>query len=101
MQKQTFFTQRHDLLCQAINQKRVVMFLYEKLARKVGLHIYRVGQSSKRYLRGYQFKGQSKSRGIPNWRLFEVAKIKGIEMTPQRFLSRPDFNFEDPAISMR
>lgn len=73
----------------AIMERRVVTFTYDGLPRIVrpaalGEHV-RTGNPS---LRGYQDGGESKTK-IPEWRLFTVAKIADLTVTPEVFHENP------------
>lgn len=77
-------------LSDAIEARRVVAFTYDGLPRIVhpaalGEHI----STGKLSLRGYQVGGRSKSRPVPLWDLFTVAKITGLVVTSEKFETNP------------
>lgn len=77
-------------LSDAIADRRVVTFVYDGHLRVVhpatlGLHV----STGRLSLRGYQVGGTSRSRSVPLWDLFTVAKIEGLVVTAEKFVGNP------------
>jgi hypothetical protein len=77
-------------LSEAIESRAVVRFTYDGLERVVipaalGNHV----STGTLLLRGYQTGGSSKSRPVPLWDLFTVAKITDLEFEGSNFTADP------------
>jgi hypothetical protein len=77
-------------LSDAIAERRVVTFTYDGHSRVVhpaalGPHV----STGRLSLRGYQVGGTSRSRSVPLWDLFTVAKIDGLVVTAEEFVANP------------
>jgi len=90
-----------DLLCKAIQTKRVVEFFYKGGTRVVEPYCYGIHKDSDNYvLCAYQLSGYSESGGLPDWRLFIVPKISSFKITNTEFLgSRDDYVANDSRMS--
>ena len=67
-----------DVLVEALNTNRTVLFDYDDKPRIVEVHA--VGTSTKdgsHVVRGYQVAGEA-SRPLPAWTLFSIDKIEGV-----------------------
>jgi predicted DNA-binding transcriptional regulator YafY len=87
-------------LADAIQNKRVLEFIYDGCHRIVEPHA--VGYSSERnlLLRCYQVEGQSRRSPIPDWRLMTVAKIKNLTVVPDRHFTSPRAGYKRGDSSM-
>ena len=77
-----------DELAQAIRERRVVEFDYQRRHRVVEPHTLGVLDGVEELL-GYQTGGESRSGGVPDWRRFRVRAIQNLQLLSQRFGSRP------------
>lgn len=85
-----------DTLCDAISQKRIVTFSYDGQPRRVEPH--KVGRTTagNDVLSGYQVGGGSNSGTVPDWRLFELREIDGLDVLTDGFDSpRPGYSRTD------
>ena len=73
----------HQLLCDAIQGKRLIRFRYRSKERIVEPHDYGIQKRIARLL-SWQEGGQSSSR-IPGWRWFDVADMQNVEMLTRSF----------------
>jgi WYL domain len=79
-----------DQLTTAIEQRKIVTFTYEGLARRVQPAAFGVGnRKGKETLHGYQVGGESKRGGVPHWRNFHVDKITGLAVLDEVFGPNP------------
>ena len=70
----------NQLLCQAIQAKRRIRFEYHDKPRLVEPQAHGLGTTGKELLRGYQLQG-----GVQPEPLFEVGKIRRLELLDERF----------------
>src|SRR3546814_10823509 len=63
----------------AMDQGRVVEFVYDGLLRRVEVHAVGVSRAGKPCIRGYQIGGDSMSE-VPAWKLFSTHKIHSFKM---------------------
>lgn len=75
----------NNVICQAIQEKRLLDFTYEGHHRVVEPHAYGVNTKDHNALRCYQVGGSSDSHKQPYWRLFLESEIRGLTMLPQQF----------------
>jgi len=68
----------------AIADRRVVNFSYQGRPRKAEPHDYGISKDKAR-LFCFQVGGESRSGKLPDWRLFDVADISGLEITSESF----------------
>ncbi len=74
----------HELLCEAISNKRLIEFEYKDCRRIAEPHDYGVIQGVKKLL-AYQIGGESQSGRLPNWRWAEVEKINRVQVLKEKF----------------
>jgi hypothetical protein len=90
-----------ERLVEAIAKRRVVRLAYVKdrgRGQRVGHpHILYRGSSGKLVVDIYQVAGYSSSGDLPQWRMFELAAIWGVDVLEDRFEPAPDFNPVNPA----
>lgn len=87
-------------LAEAIQNRQIITFLYEELNR--GVEPFTLGRlhNGRLALSGFQITGRSQSGGIPDWRLFDVAKISRLEVHDEAFTRlRPGYNPRDSRMS--
>lgn len=79
-----------EQLCDAVNNKEIIIFQYEGLTREV--KPTKVGRSTagNDTLEAYQIGGKSKSDSIPFWRQYTVDKIRNLEVTESKFQGVPE-----------
>lgn len=74
----------NDLICQAINEKRLLKFDYHGKTRIVEPHTFGVNKASNDILSAYQVGGQSDS-GVQNWKLFLLDNVLNITILDDIF----------------
>jgi len=85
-----------SIICQAIQERRVIEFRYDGHYRKVEPYCHGRSKKGKESLRGYQIAGGSNSRSVPFWRLFTTAKMGNLTLTDETFAgNRPRYNPND------
>ena len=90
---------QHDLLVQAIAEKRVLHFAYAGHPRVVEPYAYGVSATGEAVLHGYQIAGGSASKPPPGWRTFAVSGISDVVGTERRFSkTRADYSAERPKL---
>ena len=77
-------TNTHDLLIQAIREKRLIRFLYNGKGRIAEPHDYGIQKGSSKLL-SYQVGGESTTGGLPDWRSVDVPKISKLELLEEHF----------------
>ena len=80
----------HDLLVQAIREKRVLHFTYRGHARVVEPHAYGRNTKGEPVLHAFQTEGGSASRPPPGWRTFAVAAIEAASLGEGTFKEARD-----------
>jgi predicted DNA-binding transcriptional regulator YafY len=84
-------------IIEAIQTKRLLQFDYDHCRRVVEPHIFGVSTTGNTILSAYQTDGRSNSGKIPDWRTFDLSKIKNLKITDQTFQKpQPDYNPDDP-----
>lgn len=78
-------------LCDAIAARRLIRFHYDGHPRVVQPAAYgrhRKGEHGLK-LRGYQVAGSTTEGTLPDWRLFSVERIQGLQVLPETFADAP------------
>ena len=74
----------HEVILKAINEIRLLRFVFGGKERIVEPHDYGIHKGLIR-LFSYQVGGKSTTGPLPAWRLMEVAKMSEVEMLDQTF----------------
>jgi hypothetical protein len=74
----------HAALCDAINTRHLIGFMYQDKPRIVEPHDYGMQNGQARLL-SYQTGGQSGSGRLPNWRMFDVNKMSDFKVLDETF----------------
>jgi hypothetical protein len=89
----------NSLICQAINEKRLLDFRYDGHHRVIEPHAYGVNDKGHQILRCYQVGGSSESHKSPYWRIFLVSDIHGLQILSQSFAgARTGYKRNDSAM---
>lgn len=73
-------------ICNAISRKKIIEFYYDGGNRIVEPFCYGIHKdTNNEILRGYQIRGFNSSGNLPNWRIFDVSKIRNINITVEVF----------------
>lgn len=88
-------------IADAIQNKRVLEFIYDGLPRVVEPHAVGYSRAGHGLLRCYQIAGESHHPPIPDWRLMTVSKIRSLAVVPNRYFTspRPDYKRGDSAMA--
>jgi len=78
----------HDLLYGAIQNKRLIRFVYQNKERIVEPHDYGIQKGIARLL-SWQIAGQSSGR-LPGWRWFDVRGMREVEVLDKTFPGNRD-----------
>ncbi|MDQ7064657.1 MAG: hypothetical protein Q9P90_10480 [candidate division KSB1 bacterium] len=78
------------MIGQAIKYKRILEFSYNGHFRVVEPHVPGVSNGKLQFL-GYQISGSSSSGGIPQWRRFDLDRIRNLVISDQVFPGRRPF----------
>jgi hypothetical protein len=85
----------------AIQDRHLLAFTYDGLARTVEPHTYGIDSNGHLALRAFQVGGVSKSGEYVGWKMFHIDKIFGLSELPQSFDgSRPKFKRGDSAFRL-
>ncbi len=80
----------------AIDDRHLLQFRYDGFTRLVEPHAFGVSRRGRYTLRAYQVDGGSESGQTQGWKLFHVADMEAIVVTPRQFVGpRPDYRRED------
>jgi len=77
----------HELMLTAIQQKRLLRFLYHGKIRIVEPQDYGI-QKGAVHLFTYQFAGESSSGSLQDWRKFAVGNMSNVELLSKSFRGR-------------
>ena len=84
----------------AIERRRLLEFRYDGFRRVVEPHAFGVSNRGRYTLRAYQVDGGSESGATEGWKLFHVAVMQSIVVSPRRFETpRPEYRREDRVFS--
>jgi hypothetical protein len=78
----------------AIQQRRVVELRYDNDAadRTVHPHVVYRTATGKECLDAYQVRGPTSSGSLPDWRLFDLARIRRVEVLSEEFAPAPGYD---------
>jgi hypothetical protein len=83
----------HSALVAAIENHRILTFVYDDLLRKVEPYAYGQFDNGHIILSAYQIGGLSSQGKLPAWRLFLVDKIEHLSVTTEAFCGdNPGYN---------
>lgn len=72
------------VVCQAIQERRIVEFSLHGLLRIAEVHLYGTHKGTPQML-VYQVGGASKSGGLPHWRRVALEDVSGLRLLDERF----------------
>lgn len=85
-----------SIVRQAILEKRLIQFLYDGGPRTVEPHCLGITTAGNLAIRAFQVRGFSLSGGIPDWRMFELAKMSQLQILNTSFSNpRPGYRRGD------
>lgn len=89
----------HELIIDAIEQRRVIELDYHPGIRFVEPHTYGISSDGNGLLRAYQTAGESASGEHVNWKLFRVDRIASLRVLDDSFDGpRPSYRRGDSAM---
>ena len=84
-------------ICQAIAERRLLMFQYGGVMRVVEPHLYGVTTAGHEALSAWMRPGWSRVDPGGEWRMFRLDAVTDLQALPEQFSGpRPDFNPRDP-----
>lgn len=99
LHQQTNLPKYHDVLVAAINRRQILKFSYADYMRIVEPQTYGMSYTGRYLLRGYQTRGESRSRQSKMAKLFDVAEISKLQKTGKHFQGAlPSHNPQDSAM---
>ncbi len=88
------------LLIDAIRNRTVIEFVYDGARRYVEPHAFGADDDGALKLRGWQHRGLAGQRVEDGWRLYFVADMHDVQLTPQSFdRPRPGYRQGDKAFA--
>jgi hypothetical protein len=75
----------NPVICQAIQDRRVLTFRYDGHPREVEPYAYGVTKAGNEALWCYQTGGSSRSGTVSGWHLMRIDKIIGLTVSPSTF----------------
>lgn len=88
------------VVCQAIDEMRLLIVEYGGVRRRVQPHVYGDDAQGHRLLSAYQVDGGSTSGEVRGWKSFRMERVGAIEITNERFHApRPEFQRDDGAFN--
>ena len=89
----------NEIICQAIEKRRLLQFSYDDLTRIVEPHLLGRKTSGKDALSGWLVEGYTESDHEPFWRNYLVEKMDFLIMLDETFEGeREGYNREDPSM---
>ena len=86
----------NTLICNAIEARRLVRFVYDGYERVVEPHLYGINQANHEMLSGYLVAGWSASKPEPGWRNYLIADMADIHVLGTPFVGpRAGYNPND------
>lgn len=82
------------LIRQAIDNKRIVEFIYKEYPRIVELHIFGKKDGILQVL-AYQIGGKSSRGGLPDWRRFNVLEMRNFQLSEASFHGAREYHGTD------
>jgi WYL domain len=78
----------------AIHERHVVELRYgeDTGSRIVCPHVLYEASEGKEYVDAYQVEGRTRTGALPNWREFELAKIRNLDVLATEFSLAPGYN---------
>lgn len=90
----------HEILCRAIQERRLLMFAYGDRVRVVEPHLHGVTTGGHEILSAWLRPGYSRSTPDGGWRSFRADEIHQIQMLTEHFAApREGFNPHDPRMA--
>ena len=84
-------------ICQAIADRRILMFAYQGAVRVAEPHLYGMTTAEHEAVSAWMRPGWSRTDPDGGWRMFRLDGITDLQVLPERFESaRPNFNPDDP-----
>jgi len=85
-------------ICNAIRNKKIIEFIYDGESRTVEPHCYGLTTKGNEAIRAYQIDGFSSS-GKMGWKLYDLSKVKNIQVLDETFDIRDDYRKGDKNMS--
>ena len=79
-----------DLIQSAIQDKKLLKFIYHKFERIVEPHVFGV-LDGREELQSYQIRGGSSTGGLPEWRRMILTEMSDVEILDQTFPGKRPF----------
>ena len=86
----------HDVICQAIKEKRLLELHVAGQSRRVAPHIYGIDSAGDELLSCYQVWGDGEPAG---WLALRLTDISQLKLTSKRFAPRPEHQRRDDVIA--
>lgn len=84
-------------ICNAIAERKLLMFAYGGAVRVVEPHLYGVSTAGHEALSAWMRAGWSRTDPEGGWRMFRVDAVTDLQLLPEEFAGpRPGFNPDDP-----
>ena len=88
----------NTLICQAIEQRRLLELRYHGHTRVVAPHVYGVDTTGDELLSCYQAWGGSAGGAASGWKSLNVSEISNMALTTRKFSPRPEYRHGDRAL---
>ncbi len=82
-------------IAEAISLKKQITFFYKGNKRIVDPYLVGINTKNNTMLSAYQVDGYSDTGHLPNWRLFNINQISGVEILDSTFMTNPMYNPND------
>jgi len=90
----------NTLICQAINEMKVLTFYYNGHQRVVEPHAHGLSTAGNEVMRCYQIRGGSVSGNVPAWKMMTTNKISSLSISEEGFSGpRHGYNKGDRGMS--
>ena len=82
-------------LCEAVRNRRIMVFSYKGKDRVVEPYAYGTGHHHQEIIKGYQTGGKSENP-LPGWGVFPISEIKDLKITKTTFsVLQSDYQKDD------
>jgi hypothetical protein len=88
----------NTMICQAIEQRRLLELRYHGFSRMVEPHVYGEDKKGDEVVRCYQLAGGSGSGERAGWKLLKTKEAVVVHMAETRFEPRPEYKHNDKVV---
>ena len=88
----------HDVICQAIREKRLLELQHDGQEYRVAPHVYGIDAAGEEVLSCYHVWGSTDGEPA-GWKSFKLTDVSELRLTTKRFAPRPEYQRGDGHIA--